>query len=111
MQTRDGWVIEDNPFINTQWVVGYNDTTGDSPLWLTIISMAWDNDTDPVLSVVGTALLAVLPMQLWSTTFKGSEAKTVLFLWSGLLFIGTVSALISASYEDFWATLHFGFFH
>ena len=68
--------------VNGTTATGYNDTTGDSPLWLPIIPMAWDNGADPVLSVVGTALLAVLPMQVWCTTFKDSEAKTVLFLWS-----------------------------
>ena len=99
------WVPNEHMFVlvNGTSASGFNDTTGDSALWLPIIPMAWDNDADPVLSIVGTAFLALLPMQLWSTTFKRSEAKTVLFLWSGLLFIGTVSALINSAYVDLWA--------
>lgn len=82
---------------------GINDGLEFDPLWLPIVPMAWDNDGDPVLAVVGTAFLALLPMQLWSSTFKTSDAKTVLFLWSALLFVGTVAALINTVYVDLWA--------
>ena len=46
------------------------DGTGINPLWLPVIPMAWDNDGDPVLAIVGTAFLVLLPMQIWSNTFK-----------------------------------------
>ncbi|KAG6995705.1 hypothetical protein G7Y79_00043g079890 [Physcia stellaris] len=81
---------------------GVNDGLEPDALWLPILPMAWDSDGDAVLAIVGTAFLALLPMQLWSSTFKTSNAKTILFLWSGLLFIGTVSALINALYVDLW---------
>lgn len=89
--------------VNGTSATGLNDNSGDSPLWLPILPMAWDNDADPVLAIVGTAFLALLPMQLWSTTFKRSDAKAVLFLWSGLLLVGIVSALINSAYLNFWA--------
>ena len=78
----------------------FNDGSGDSTLWLPVIPMAWDDDSDPVLAIVGTTFLVFLPMQLWSKTFKKSEAKTLLLLWSVLLFIGTLSALINSAYLD-----------
>ena len=58
-------------------------------LWLPVLPMAWDNDGDPVLA--------------WSSTIKRSKAKAVIFLWSGLLLIGTICALVSAAYVDLWA--------
>ena len=82
---------------------GLDDGLEPDALWMPILPMAWDNDSDAVLAIVGTAFLALLPMQLWSSTFKTSNAKTILFLWSGLLFIGTVSALINTVYIDLWA--------
>lgn len=82
---------------------GVNDGLESDALWLPILPMAWDNDGDPVLAIVGSAFLALLPMQLWSSTFKTSNAKTILFLWSAILFIGTVSALINAAYVNLWA--------
>lgn len=81
---------------------GLDDGLGNA-LWLPVLPMAWDNDGDPVLAIVGTAFLILLPMQTWSTTFKKSDSKLVLFLWSGLLFIGMISALINAAYVDLWA--------
>ena len=82
---------------------GVRDISDPNALWLPIVPMAWDNDGDPVLAIVGTAFLVLLPMQLWSSTFKRSEAKTVLVMWSALLFVGTVCALINAAYVNLWA--------
>lgn len=39
-------------------------------------------------------------MQIWSNTFKQSRTKSVLYLWSGTLLIGTVCALVNAAYVD-----------
>lgn len=63
---REDMVVLINGTSNT----GYNDGSDSSTLWLPVLPMAWDNDDDPVLAIVGTAFLALLPMQLWSTTFK-----------------------------------------
>ena len=79
---------------------GEFDGTGNDPLWLPVIPMAWDNDGDPVLAIVGTAFLVLLPMQIWSNTFKQSRTKSVLYLWSGTLLMGTLCALVNAAYVD-----------
>ncbi len=78
---------------------GLNDGLGNA-LWLPVLPMAWASDADAALAVVGTAFLALLPLQVWSTTFKTSGAKPVLFLWSGVLLIGTICGLINEAYVD-----------
>ena len=84
----------------TSGPTGEFDGTGIDSLWLPVIPMAWDNDGDPVLAIVGTAFLVLLPMQIWSNTFKQSRTKSVLYLWSGTLLMGTLCALINAAYVD-----------
>ena len=79
---------------------GEFDGIGIDSLWLPVIPMAWDNDGDPVLAIVGTAFLVLLPMQIWSNTFKQSRTKSVLYLWSGTLLVGTLCALVNAAYVD-----------
>ena len=83
-------------------IYGSDDVTANE-LWLPVLPMAWDNDGDPVLAIVGTAFLILLPMEAWSSTFRRSRAQLVMFLWSGLLLVGTVCALINAAYVDLWA--------
>ena len=83
-------------------IYGSDDGTANE-LWLPVLPMAWDNDGDPVLAIVGTAFLILLPMAAWSSTFNRSKAQAVIFLWSGLLLIGTICALINAAYVDLWA--------
>lgn len=48
------------------------------------LAMASRLPRGPILAIVGTAFLVVLSMQIWSNTFKKSDAKAVSFLWSGL---------------------------
>jgi hypothetical protein len=60
--------------------------------------MVWDSDVDAVLAIVGVSFLVIAPMQAWSSTFNKSEAKAILLLWSLLLFIGMVCALIADEY-------------
>jgi hypothetical protein len=67
-------------------------------LWLPVLPMVWDSDVDAVLAIVGVSFLVIAPMQAWSSTFNKSEAKAVLLLWSFLLFIGMVCALIAEEY-------------
>lgn len=71
-------------------------------LWLPVLPMAWDGDGDAVLAVVGIACLIVTPMQTWSQTFKKSEGKAVLFLWSLLLLVGMICALINEAFITLW---------
>ena len=78
-------------------------------LWLPVWPMAWDLDCDAVLGVVGAGFLLVAPMQIWSTTFNRSRSRTILLLWSFLMFIGTVCALINEVYVDTWAFPQFRF--
>ena len=42
-------------------------------------------------------------MEARSSTCKRPKAKAVVFLWSVLLLIGTIFALINAAYVDLWA--------
>ena len=55
--------------VEGQPISGLDDGLGNA-LWLPVLPMAWDSDTDAALAIVGTAFLALLPMQVWSTTFK-----------------------------------------
>lgn len=100
------WLYEDPMLIsasaNGTWASGVPNVTREG-IWLPVLPMAWDNDVDPVLAIVGFAFLALLPMQLWSNTFKRYTGKTVLFLWGGLLFIGTISALVNWAYVSLYA--------
>ena len=61
------------------------------------LAMASRLPRGPILAIVGTAFLVVLSMQIWSNTLKKSDAKAVSFLWSGLLFTGSICALINAA--------------
>ena len=79
---------------------GYDDGV-DGALWLPVLPMVWDSDTDAALAITGTAFLALLPMQIWSKTFRQSGAKPVLVLWSGLLLIGIICGLIDEAYVSF----------
>lgn len=67
-------------------------------LWLPVLPMVWDSDCDAVLAIVGVAFLVIAPMQTWSSTFRTSEAKAVLLLWSLLLFIGLIFSFINQAY-------------
>lgn len=71
-------------------------------LWLPVLPMAWDSDGDAVLAVVGVAFLIIAPMLTWSKTFKNSEGKAVLLLWSLLLLAGMICALVNEAYITIW---------
>ena len=85
--------------VEGQSTSGYNDGL-DSALWLPVLPMAWDSDIDAVLAIAGTAFLAILPMKIWSKTFRQSGATPVLVLWSRLLLIGIICGLIDEAYLD-----------
>lgn len=77
----------------------------DGPVWMPVLPMAWDNDTDPVLAIVGTAFLLLLPMQIWSRTLRdaGTLRKRIVLAWALLLFAGLIAALVSVAYVYFYA--------
>ena len=77
----------------------------DDPVWMPILPMAWDNDTDPALAVVATAFFLLLPMQIWSATLRraSSRRKKIIFAWAVLLFAGLIAALIATAYVFFHA--------
>lgn len=70
------------------------------PVWMPVLPMAWENDADPVLAIVGAAFLLLLPMQIWSKTLKRAKAehKRVVLAWALLLFAGLIAALVNAAY-------------
>ena len=76
---------------------------GDIGLWLPVLPMAWDNDTDPVLAIVGAAFLVLLPMQIWSSALRTTRAKLILWIWALLLLMGMVCALVAEQYIQFWS--------
>lgn len=71
-------------------------------LWVPLLPMTWDLDVDPVLAIVGTAFLVLLPMHIWSQTLRQTRKQAVVYLWGILLIIGTVCALIAQHYYQFW---------
>jgi hypothetical protein len=60
-----------------------------------IIAGVIEADTDTVFTIVGTAFVALLPMLVWSSTFRDAEQKAILVMWSVLLFAGLVCDWIS----------------
>lgn len=104
--------IVPNVLFNHQWEVAliegiapngrFEDRYQDGALWLPILPMAWDADAIPVLAIVGTAFLVLLPMQSWSSTLKASKAKVVVVLWGCLLTAAFVCALVNATYLYRW---------
>jgi hypothetical protein len=80
------------------WVDDSLDNWQQYGLWLPILPMVWDCDCEAILAIVGVAFLVLTPMQTWSSTFKKAEAKAVLLLWSLLLFVGLVCALVTEAY-------------
>jgi hypothetical protein len=77
-------------------------TAWNSPVWLPVLPMSWDSDGDPVLNIVGSTFLLLLPMQIWSRTFEqaGLVQKRVVFTWGLLLLMGLISALVNEAYVD-----------
>jgi hypothetical protein len=74
-------------------------------LWLPIIPMAWDNDSDPTLLITGVAFLLLLPMYNFSKTLgkSSAERKMIIVFWALLLFAGLIAALINSAYVIFWS--------
>ena len=54
-----------------------------------------DLDTDATLAIVGVGFLMLLPMAVFSTTFRNSEAKPILTVWGLLMLVGTICCLIT----------------
>ncbi|KAH8678800.1 hypothetical protein BGZ60DRAFT_428622 [Tricladium varicosporioides] len=65
---------------------------------LPIIPMVWNGDSDAVLSIVGISFLLTTPMQMGSKTFRKSNRKLVMIIWSVLLLVGMNAALINEWY-------------
>ena len=82
------------------WVSSTWDNWQQNGLWLPVVSMVWDSDIDAILAIVGVSFLIISPMQAYSKTFKESKAKAVLFLWSCLLLMGIVCALLTEAYRS-----------
>jgi hypothetical protein len=61
--------------------------------WINAASL--DLDTDGTLAVVGVGFLITLPMALWSSEFRRSDAKPILVLWTILMFIGMICCLVN----------------
>jgi hypothetical protein len=75
--------------------------TDHDPVWVPVLPMAADNDADPVLAIVGTAFLLLLPMQIWSRTLRTAttQRRRVVLAWALLLFAGLIAALINVAYS------------
>lgn len=71
-------------------------------MWIPLLPMAWDNDADPVLAIVGAAFLVLLPMHIWSSTLRRSRSKALVAIWGCLLLMGLVAACVNAQYVWQW---------
>jgi hypothetical protein len=83
---------------NGSWAYFTPDNWQRVGLWLPVLPMMWDSDCDALLAIACAAFLILAPMQTRSSTFKKSEANTVLLLSSLLLFIMLVCALVNEAY-------------
>lgn len=95
MYQNPEWVLVQSPGLNVQQLSASNESVE-----LQILPMVWDNDSDPVLTIVGATFMLLLPMQLWSETLKKvqSKGKVVIFSWALLLFAGLISATVNEAY-------------
>ncbi|KFY81489.1 hypothetical protein V500_11368 [Pseudogymnoascus sp. VKM F-4518 (FW-2643)] len=82
----------------------YEDATLSGPVWLPLLPMAWDNDCDPVLAIVGSVFL-LLPIQIWSRTFRAANRtqRAIIYGWALVLLVGLISALVNRAYVDLWS--------
>lgn len=76
-----------------------------APVWLPVLPMSWDDDCDPVVAIVDSAFLLLLPIQIWSRTFAQAkpEQKAIVFTWALLLLVGLICALVNDAYIDVWS--------
>ncbi|KAI9766248.1 MAG: hypothetical protein M1840_006662 [Geoglossum simile] len=80
------------------------------PIW----PMIWDEDCDAVLAIVGTAVLVMAPMVIWSgtfhATFRGtSKYRFIIVGWFLLLLMGLICAFVNEVHVDKWAVAQFRF--
>ena len=79
------------------------------PIW----PMAWDEDCDAVLAIVGTAFLLMAPMVIWSGAFHQAFQKRrnqpVFGGWFLLLLIGLICAIVNEVHVDLWTVNQFRF--
>jgi hypothetical protein len=96
----------ENVFLGGKGLDGPPDTwDGSGPmvdLWIALEQMVWDNDDDPVLLVVSSALFFTVPMQLWSKTIRQQTAshKVLFFSWTLLLAVGALCSLVVEQYVN-----------
>src|ERR1700733_14609527 len=79
------------------------------PIW----PMAWDEDCDSVLAIVGTAFLLIAPMVIWSGAFHQAFQKPrnrpIFGGWFLLLLIGLICAIVNEVHVDLWTVNQFRF--
>jgi len=62
-----------------------------------------------MLPILGTAMLVLLPMLVWSETLRSSERKLITSIWGVLLVLGCVSALVNEANLNTYALPQFRF--
>jgi hypothetical protein len=72
---------------------GYVQLPSGQELWIS--AAALDLDTDGTLAIIGVGFLITLPMALWSSQFRRSDAKPILVIWTVLMFLGMVCCLVN----------------
>src|SRR3954453_14279399 len=79
------------------------------PIW----PMAWDEDCDSVLAIVGTAFLLMAPMVIWSGAFHQAIQKPrnqpIFAGWFLLLLIGLIGGIVNEAHVDLWTVNQFRF--
>jgi hypothetical protein len=96
---------------NYEWVLALGQTNfgiqhpdeKNSTYWLMVSGFVDDEDVDPALAIVGFALLLLLPISIWSSTFEKATnfQKRMVLGWSILLCVGLVSAFVGNYYINF----------
>ncbi|KFZ15995.1 hypothetical protein V502_05291 [Pseudogymnoascus sp. VKM F-4520 (FW-2644)] len=113
--SQDGSEVHDNYEVvlveGTSTWGSWESATQNGPVWLPLLPMVWDTDCDPVLAIVGSAFLLLLPIQIWSRTFRGANRtqRAIIYGWALVLLVGLISALINRAYVDLWSFPQFRF--
>ncbi|KAK2801841.1 hypothetical protein FQN50_007586 [Emmonsiellopsis sp. PD_5] len=86
-------------------------SSGNGPVWLPILPMAWDNDIDPILSIVVSAFVLLLPLQIWSKALESLKGghKLIILFWTCLLLAGSICSLVAGPYQWFHIFFQFRF--
>ena len=97
----------ETPLSDRQSIFAGNTSASDSrntssPLWLNFTPSAVDIDIKVIGIIVVTALMALVPMQIYYNAYKNSNSEIVLILWGFLLFFGVYGSETLSFFGTKW---------